>query len=138
MLTACSTNSIPVTFQGQVIDETSVQQGSLVYGQYCATCHGIDGQGQFPDAPLMPDETGRYGAPPHNEAGHTWHHDDTLLFRYVQQGGIGDPDAFYPMPPFGDQLSDDEITAVVAYIKTLWTDDQRLYQQQRTDDANSP
>ena len=137
MLTACSTNTIPVTFQGRVIDNTSVQQGKQVYGQYCAACHGTDGQGQFPDAPVMPDETGRYGAPPHNEVGHTWHHDDALLFRYVQQGGMGDPDAFYPMPPFGDQLSDDEIIAVIAYIKTMWTDDQRMYQQERTTDASS-
>lgn len=133
---ACNANSVPVTFEGNTIDSAVVQEGQQIYLQFCAACHGSEGQGQFPDDPLMPDETGRYGAPPQNEVGHSWHHDDALLFRYVQQGGMGDPDVFYPMPAFGEQLSDEQIVAVIGYIKTLWTDDQRLYQQQRTDAAN--
>lgn len=136
-IAACAVNTIPVTFQGQNVEDTSIQQGRVVYLQFCAACHGAEGQGQFPEAPLIPDVTGRYGAPPHNEAGHTWHHDDALLFRYVQEGGMGDPNSFYPMPAFGSQLSDSEIIAVIAYMKTMWTDDQRLYQQERTANANS-
>lgn len=50
---------------------------------------------------------------------------------------MGDPNSFYPMPAFGSQLSDSEIIAVIAYMKTMWTDDQRLYQQERTANANS-
>ncbi|MBK8135557.1 MAG: cytochrome c [Chloroflexi bacterium] len=134
--TACNANSVPVTFEGDTIDSAVVQEGQQIYLQFCAFCHGSEGQGQFPDDPLMPDETGRYGAPPQNEVGHSWHHDDALLFRYVQQGGMGDPDVFYSMPAFGEQLSDEQIVAVIGYIKTLWTDDQRLYQQQRTDAAD--
>jgi mono/diheme cytochrome c family protein len=78
------------------------------------------------------DETGRIGAPPHNENGHTWHHDDALLLNYVREGGMGNPEDFYPMPAFGAVLSDAEIAAVVAYLKTLWTEEQRLIQAERT------
>jgi mono/diheme cytochrome c family protein len=136
VVAACSGASIPVTFEDRVIDSARIEQGQQLYAQYCAACHGVNGEGQFPNTPLEPDPTGRYGAPPHNESGHTWHHDDALLFRYVREGGMGDPSAFYPMPAFGEQLSDEQIVSILAYIKSLWTNDQRVYQQQRTEAAN--
>lgn len=131
LVAACSSPT-PITFDGRGIDSTRIEQGQQLYTQYCAACHGVKGEGQFPDAPLEPDATGRYGAPPHDESGHTWHHDDALLLRYVREGGMGDPAVFYPMPAFGEQLSDEQIVSILAYIKSLWTDDQRVYQQQRT------
>jgi len=63
-------------------------------------------------------------APPHDDSGHTWHHPDHVLFGitkkglvppYAPQGYLSD------MPAFGDKLSDDEIWAVLAYMKTRWT-----------------
>ena len=108
------------------------ESGQQVYAQYCIACHGVNGDGQFPDAPLQKDETGRYGAPPHNEAGHTWHHDDDLLYQIVREGGMGNPEDFYPMPPFGELLSDVDIESVLFYIKTLWTEEQRTTQAERT------
>ena len=127
----CS-SSVPIRFDGKVIDANAINEGQLLYEQYCAACHGASGQGQFPDAPNMPDATGRYGAPPHNPDGHTWHHDDGLLLRYVRDGGMGDPDSFYPMPAFGSQLTDQQIVSIIGYIKTLWTDEQRMVQQERS------
>lgn len=106
--------------------------GQQVYAQNCASCHGANGEGQFPQAPMQPDSTGRYGAPPHNGIGHTWHHDDELLVRIVTQGGMGNPEQFYPMPAFGDVLTEDEIIAVLAYIKTLWSQEQQALQRERT------
>lgn len=99
---------------------------------HCAACHGADGEGQFPEAPLQPDATGRYGAPPHDDTGHTWHHDDDLLIRIIREGGMGDPDTFYDMPGFEDTLTDDEIEAVLAYIKTMWTPVQQRRQLEMT------
>lgn len=116
----------------QLADEETLQLGQVVYEQRCAECHGIDGEGQFPDAPMQPDETGRFGAPPHNENGHTWHHDDNLIYQIINEGGMGTADAFYPMPAFGEILTQEEIVAVVAYIKTFWTEEQRLMQAERT------
>ena len=66
------------------------------------------------------------GAPPspaHDPTGHTWHHSDSHLIQVVRDGG-----ATGFMPAFGDELSDDEIVAVLDYIKTFWTPDQ-LQQQ---------
>lgn len=112
-------------------DET-LTSGQELYETNCAACHGLNGEGQFPDAPMQPDDTGRLGAPPHNGTGHTWHHDDDLLYEIVREGGVGTPDRFYPMPAFASQLSEDEIVAVIAYIKTFWTEEQRLVQAERT------
>lgn len=132
-LTAACATAPQIEVRGMTIDETQIAQGQQLFTQYCAACHGVTGQGQFPDTPLEPDTTGRYGAPPHNDAGHTWHHDDELLIRYVREGGMGDPASFYPMPPFGSQLSDDQIITIIAYFKTLWSDEHRAYQQRETD-----
>ena len=103
--------------------------GQQVYIQNCASCHGENGEGQFPDAPMQPDSTGRIGAPPHNGEGHTWHHDDDLLYQIVREGGMGNAQMFYPMPAFGEQLSEEEIEAVIFYIRTFWTEEQRQSQQ---------
>lgn len=112
--------------------EETIALGQRVYAVRCASCHGINGEGQKPEAPLEPDETGRFPAPPHDETGHTWHHDDDLLVRIVKDGGMGG-DMFYEMPAFGDILSADEIEAVLAFIKTMWTDEQRQMQHDRTE-----
>ncbi len=36
------------------------------------------------------------------------------------------------MPAFGDQLSPKQIRAVITYLKTLWTPEQRQYQREET------
>ena len=110
--------------------------GRQVYLHNCAACHGANGEGQRPDAPLRKDETGRFPAPPHNSTGHTWHHDDDLLIQIIREGGMGDED-FYEMPAFGNVLTDEEIKAVLAFIKTLWTEEQRALQQERTEAVRS-
>lgn len=127
--------------QIQILDrqftEQELAQGQAIYTQICAACHGIDGQGQFPEAPLEPDITGRIGAPPHNDTGHSWHHSDVSLIRYVTEGGFSDPTRFYTMPPFGEVLSDEQIQMALAYIKTMWTDEQRAMQRQLTEEEQS-
>lgn len=111
--------------------------GEQVYAQNCASCHGVNGEGQFPDAPMERDDTGRLGAPPHNENGHTWHHDDDLLYEIVREGGMGNAEMFYPMPAFGERLSDEEIESVIFYIRTFWTEEQRQSQQAATNAVRS-
>lgn len=115
--------------------DAQIELGAEVYVQNCAACHGPEGEGQRPDAPLQKDDTGRFPAPPHDDTGHTWHHDDDLLIEIITYGGMGNPEDFYPMPAFGDTLTEREIEAVLAFIKTLWTDDQHAAQQARTDAA---
>ncbi len=104
-------------------NERLVAQGRIVYGQYCASCHGPNLEGQPSWQEALPE--GGRPAPPHDETGHTWHHADELLFEIVQKGPESStlPGYVYRMPAFGGALSDDEIWAVLAYIKSTWPPD---------------
>jgi cytochrome c2 len=99
VLAACSMQSDTERFIAT--DPESYVLGEQVYAQNCLSCHGINGVGQNPENPQALDATGRYVAPPHNDNGHTWHHDDDLLFSYIHDGGMGDPSMFKLMPVFG-------------------------------------
>lgn len=72
-------------------------------------------------------------APPHDERGHTWHHSDRELFTITKRG-VGGVVAGYEsdMPAYGDVLSDDEIAAVLAFIKSTWPERQRDVQARIT------
>ena len=131
IVSACSTNA--GTEQYIATNPDGYALGEQVYVQNCATCHGENGEGQFPNAPTQPDSTGRIGAPPHNSNGHTWHHADALLYDIVRDGGMGNSEMFYPMPAFGEQLSDEEIESVIFYIRTFWTEEERQQQQAISD-----
>ncbi|MBE2269469.1 MAG: cytochrome c [Anaerolinea sp.] len=134
LFVGCSNQPATVIVNGTTFDTEQVTQGQQLYAQYCASCHGANGEGQFPTAPNERDATGRLGAPPHNGNGHTWHHGDTLLVEYVRNGGVSltDPANWYPMPAFGEQLNDEQIMLTLAYIKTFWSDEQRTRQMQVT------
>ena len=98
--------------------------GEKTFAATCAVCHGIDGEGQ-PDWHIRKPD-GTLPAPPLNGEGHTWHHADGLLYRIVSQGGQLWEDPDLPqfksgMPAFGDQLSHEEIIAVLEYVKGLWS-----------------
>lgn len=134
VISGCSNQPAAIVVSGQTFDAEQIAQGQQLYAQYCASCHGINGEGQFPNAPTTRDTTGRFGAPPHNGDGHTWHHGDAMLINYVRNGGISltDPANWYPMPSFSDQLTDEQILLTLAYIKTLWSAEQSARQAEVT------
>ena len=107
-----------------------VARGKFVYSKYCAACHGAKLEGQPNWQEKLP--TGRMPAPPHDASGHTWHHPDSVLFGIAKHGLV--PGKYAPpkyesdMPAFAKQLSDDEIWAVLAYIKSTWPDEIRRAQ----------
>lgn len=115
-------------------DARQVARGKSVYAQHCASCHGarLEGQPNWQDK--LPN--GRMPAPPHDASGHTWHHPDSMLFGMTKLGLI--PGKFAPpkyesdMPAFGGVLSDDEIRAVLAYIKSSWPREIRKAQHEMT------
>ena len=109
--------------------EDVIAQGRQVYEAQCAACHGAELQGQ-PDW-RTPLPSGRLPAPPHDASGHTWHHSDAVLFRIVKEGTAAIVGGGYEsdMPGFGDVLSDAEIDAVLAYIKSTWPERERSYQE---------
>ncbi|HJU11308.1 MAG TPA: cytochrome c [Candidatus Binataceae bacterium] len=113
-------------------DPDLVKDGHALYGQYCASCHGANAEG----APnwQQRDQQGELPAPPHNAEGHTWRHSDAELYQMVSKG-LRDPfnkTTRLTMPPFGDVLSHDQIVAVVTYLKTLWTADERQFQAEES------
>jgi mono/diheme cytochrome c family protein len=74
--------------------------------------------------------SGRLPAPPHDATGHTWHHSDQQLFEITKNGASGLlPGYQSDMPAFKGTLSDDEIRAVLAYIKSTWPADIRTRQE---------
>jgi mono/diheme cytochrome c family protein len=107
-----------------------VALGKQVYADQCAACHGVNLEG----APnwRARDEDGYLPAPPHDASGHTWHHSDALLFKVTKEGTQAIAGADYPtrMEGFGEALSDKEIWAVLAFIKSRWPA-QLLARQQR-------
>jgi mono/diheme cytochrome c family protein len=112
------------------------EHGVALYAEHCAACHGADLEG----APnwRSPGPDGIFPAPPHDASGHTWHHDDALLFAYTKLGGAetmaraGVEDFASGMPGFGETLSDDEIRDVLAFIKSRWPAEIRAAQAERT------
>ena len=104
--------------------------GRAIYAAQCAACHGAELEGQ-PDWQTRL-ASGRLPAPPHDASGHTWHHPDGVLFRIVKEGTAAVVGGGYAsdMPAFGGILSDDEIRAVLAYIKGTWPERERQFQEQ--------
>jgi mono/diheme cytochrome c family protein len=103
-------------------DAGRVALGERVYAQHCASCHGAKLEGQPHWRSRLPN--GRLPAPPHDDTGHTWHHADALLFAITKQGLVPPyaPAGYESdMPAFGRTLSDDEIWATLAFIKSRWT-----------------
>jgi mono/diheme cytochrome c family protein len=112
-------------------DEAVTRLGAQVYRAQCAPCHGDAMQGGVDWK--RPGADGRLPPPPHDSTGHTWHHADGLLFRIVAGGtavALGDTAhaSRYGMPAFETRLTPEEIRAVLAYLKTTWTPEQRTRQ----------
>ena len=101
-------------------DTAMVSRGKRIYAVHCASCHGRYLQGQ-PLWQLVDDYAGRR-APAHDETGHTWQHSDEDLFEMTKYGRFASAPSRYVsyMPAFRDELSDQQILAVLAFIKARW------------------
>lgn len=99
--------------------------GRQVYGRECANCHGAQLEGQPGWRERRPD--GRLPAPPHDASGHTWHHSSEVLFGIVKHGLAAFAPAGYEtdMPAYAARLSDAQIWAVLAWIRSTWPDEVR-------------
>ncbi len=98
--------------------------GQTVYAKSCAACHGVNLEGK-PNW-QVPLSDGSLPPPPHDSTGHTWHHPDELLIDIIANGG--DPKYNSQMPAFKDQLTSEQVAAVLEFIKSRWGRDEREYQ----------
>lgn len=116
-------------------DTAQIAHGQQLYAQHCASCHGakLEGEPNWRDRKL----SGRLPAPPHDASGHTWHHPDAVLFDIVKDGlGPYAPAGYQSdMPAFKGVLSDDDIRAVLAFIKDSWPQDVRDRQREISEQA---
>lgn len=86
--------------------------GSKIYDAQCASCHGRNGEGKLPDFPPLANNQSIEMISAVNP------------IRMVLNGGYA-PGTFrnsmpYGMPPFAQSLTDEEVAAVVTFIRTAW------------------
>jgi mono/diheme cytochrome c family protein len=128
-LVACGQADDPTRLRAD--DARVVAQGQAIYAARCASCHGANLEGQ-PNW-QMRDARGRLPAPPHDAKGHTWHHPDEVLFRITKHGvakAANLPGYESDMPAFEGVLTDEEIVAVLSFIKSRWPQRNRRAQEE--------
>ncbi len=127
LLVACGGTAEPAT------DATisQIALGEQVYQANCAECHGANLEGEADWK--LPAADGGFRAPPHDETGHTWHHGDAYLIESIRLGGTRlTPDiGVSNMPAYESVLTEAEIAAVLAYIKSTWPPDIQAAQAAR-------
>lgn len=134
---ADTTDNRPQALQANPENAQQVQRGEFIYQRFCSLCHGAKLEGQPNWRKRKPD--GKLPAPPHDETGHTWHHSDALLFGITKYGLVPPyaPENYLSdMPAWGSTLKDDDIWAVLTYIKSRWPENTRKFQTKMN--QNSP
>ena len=102
---------------GRWYSSEQVKLGKQVFAKNCSACHGLDAQGTFNWKKPLPD--GSYPPPPLNGSAHAWHHPLKMLKHTVDYGGtkVGGK-----MPPFINQLSENDKEASIAFFQSKWSD----------------
>jgi mono/diheme cytochrome c family protein len=93
-------------------DPRVMAAGARLYADHCETCHGRDGEGAYPAYPALAGNRSVTADPPAN------------AIKAVVSGGYapatsGNPRP-YGMPPFVYALKEDEIAAVLTYVRASW------------------
>jgi mono/diheme cytochrome c family protein len=108
-------------------DAAQVAVGKRIYAEACASCHGASLEGQLDWQKRLPN--GRWPAPPLDASGRAWRHTDRVLFEITKAGSAVYPKGYQTdMPAFGQRLTNDEIAAALAFIKSIWPVDIRARQ----------
>lgn len=113
------------------VEHERLAQGKSLYQQYCAACHGAlvsagDSWRRLADRDQLP-------APPHDDRGQTWQHPHWQLMEMIR-GGVApfEPEGWAAdMPAFEDELSEEQVLAVLAYIRSHWSARSLEFQRQR-------
>lgn len=99
----------PTTYVRSPVRYTTaaIVSGSALYARSCATCHGLNGYGDGPDALSL-------SIKPANLVEHAAHHAAGTLFWWIAHGISGTP-----MPGFDLPLSDTKIWELIQFLDAL-------------------
>lgn len=110
--------------------------GERVYASSCIACHGPNLAGQ--DEWKIPFPDGSLKAPPLDESGLLILSADATIESSIRLGANSldeEMRTLSNMPAYDTILSDEEIDAVIAYIKSRWPEDVQQAQSQISDSA---
>ena len=93
-------------------ESPAMTAGQAIYRDQCSACHGIDGRGVAMLFPSLAQSSLAHASDP------------TSAIRLVLRGGRSVATSAEPtapgMPPFGWQLNDDQVAAVLTYVRNAW------------------
>jgi mono/diheme cytochrome c family protein len=102
----------PPPSSARLVQPTVMENGRRIYLQQCVICHGSEGKGNPPHHPPLAGNPSITMATPVN------------AIRIVLNGGYPPGTRKNPrphgMPPYAHILDDDEVSAVVTYIRVAW------------------
>ncbi len=96
------------TTAAEEVTASVLTRGNQIYKDRCAACHGADGRGKPPAYPPLAQNRSIEMESAVNP------------IRMVLNGGYPPETAANPRPPFAQVLSDDDIAAVVTFIRVAW------------------
>ena len=111
--------NIPQLGRADPGNAAQVALGQSIYATRCASCHGASLAGTTAASAL-------------DASGQTSRRDDAWIFTTIKQGGqaTAAPGATSLMPAFGGGLSDEQIWAAIAFVKSTWPAEVRAQQPQ--------
>lgn len=90
-------------------DEASIVRGGIVFRTYCVLCHGAHGDGNGRTARMYNPRPANLTRSPYN---------DEYKELIIRRGGEGIGRSPF-MPPWGEQLTDEQIRDVIAYLRSI-------------------
>ena len=95
------------------------ETGAELYKTHCAECHGKNAAGTV-DNWREENEDGTYPPSPLDGSAQSWHNDMGKLRRVIRFGGAAGGGT---MPAFGEELTAEEVDAVIAHFQSFWPED---------------
>jgi mono/diheme cytochrome c family protein len=111
-LKSLASTDTPPPYKGEPASDALLAEGRRLYGTHCMDCHGADGKGKAPAYPPLAGNRAVTMTPAVN------------AIRMVLNGGFppgtsGNPRP-YGMPPYGHELNDAQVAAVLSYVRASW------------------
>lgn len=89
--------------------QAAIIRGSIVYRTYCVLCHGADGRGDGRAAKMYTPKPANLTVSPFNDA---------YKEMIIRGGGVSVGRSSF-MPPWGGELSNEQIHDLVAFLREL-------------------